>query len=200
MVVDENNLIFYIADVTGHGVPAGLVSAINNALVPAFMEQYQTTQELIVHLNKLMKVKTRPNVFMTIVMAHWHADEAKLGFTQAGHDPILHFKASDKTVTEMSSGGMALGMIHDISKIVKTELIDMEVNDTAILYTDGIPEAWKSETENYGMDRFKESVSKNSQLATAQEIHDGIIKDVREFMGDYPQADDITLIVVKRTV
>ena len=199
LVVDENNLIFYIADVTGHGVPAGLVSAINNALVPAFMEQYRTTEELIVHLNKLLKIKTRPNVFMTMVMAHWHVDEGKLGFTQAGHDPILHFKASDKTIIEAAPGGMALGMVPDISNIVKTELIDMEVNDTAILYTDGIPEAWKTDTENYGMDRFKESVIKNSQLNTAQEIHDGIIKDVRAFMGDYPQADDITLIVVKRT-
>jgi serine phosphatase RsbU (regulator of sigma subunit) len=49
------------------------------------------------------------------------------------------------------------------------------------------------------MERFKASVIKNSQLATAQEIHDALIKDVREFMGDFPQADDITLIVVKRT-
>ncbi|GAG37060.1 unnamed protein product, partial [marine sediment metagenome] len=39
-----------------------------------------------------------------------------------------------------------------------------------------------------------------SQLTTAQEIHDAIIKDVRAFMGKFPQADDITLIVVKRTV
>ena len=94
---------------------------------------------------------------------------------------------------------MALGMMPDVSKVVKTESINMEENDVAVLYTDGIPEAWKSEKENYGKDRFKESVIKNSQLATAQEIHDSIIKDVRAFMGDFPQADDITLIVVKRT-
>jgi len=75
----------------------------------------------------------------------------------------------------------------------------LEVGDVAVLYTDGIPEAWKSDTESYGMDRFKLSVAKNALLATAQEIHDGIIKDVRDFMGDYRQADDITLIVTKRT-
>lgn len=199
LLLPDGNLIFYIGDVTGHGVPAGLVSAINNALVPAFMEQYQTTQELIVHLNKLLKEKTRPNVFMTMVMAHWHVTENKLGFTQAGHDPIFHFKTSDKTITEGSTGGMALGMIDDLSNIVTTDYIEMDVGDVGVLYTDGIPEAWKTDTENYGMDRFRESVIKNSQLASAQEVHDGIIKDVREFMGDYPQADDITLIVVKRT-
>lgn len=197
--IDEDNMIFYIGDVTGHGIPAGLVSAINNALVPAFMEHYQTTQELVAHLNKILKTKTRPNVFMTMVMAHWHAIESQIGFTQAGHDPIIHFKASDKTVTELSTGGMALGMVPDIAPIVKTDYIQMEVGDIAVLYTDGIPEAWQTDTENYGMDRFKESIIKNSQqLTTAQEIHDGLIKDVRDFMGDFPQADDITLIVVKK--
>ncbi len=197
---DEDNMIFYIGDVTGHGVPAGLVSAINNAIVPAFMEQYKTTQELIVHLNHLLEQKTRPNVFMTMVMAHWNISTAKLGFTQAGHDPIFHYSASNKQVNEMSHGGMALGMTSDISAIVTTEYIDMQPGDVAVLYTDGIPEAWKSDTENYGMDRFKQSIAKNSLLPTAQEIHDGLIKDVRDFMGDYPQADDITLIVVRRTV
>lgn len=201
LMMDEDNLIFYIGDVTGHGVPAGLVSAINNALVPAFMEHYHTTQDLIIHLNHLLKEKTRPNVFMTMVMAHWHVPDGKLGFTQAGHDPILHYKAANGTVSESSTGGMALGMIEDVSKIVRTDYLELSPNDVAVLYTDGIPEAWKTDTENYGMDRLKESIIKNSQMSTtAQEIHDGIIKDVREFMGDYPQADDITLIVAKRTV
>jgi serine phosphatase RsbU (regulator of sigma subunit) len=195
--LDEDNMIFYIGDVTGHGVPAGLVSAINNALVPAFMYHYHTTQELIVHLNELLKKKMRPNVFMTMVMAHWHADESRLGYTQAGHDPILFYESALGTVRDLSTGGMALGMVPDISKLVKTEYVAMAVGDVAVLYTDGIPEAWANETESYGMPRLKESILRHS-AGTAQQIHDGIIKDVREYMGTYPQADDITLIVAKR--
>jgi len=195
--LDEDNMIFYIGDVTGHGVPAGLVSAINNALVPAFMYHYKTTQELIVHLNELLKKKMRPNVFMTMVMAHWHADISKLGYTQAGHDPILHFSSALGTIRELSTGGMALGMIPDLSKLVKTDYVDMDMGDVAVMYTDGIPEAWANEKESYGMDRLKESIVRHSG-GTAQQIHDGIIKDVRDYMGTYPQADDITLIVVKR--
>jgi len=200
IMLDENNLLFYIGDVTGHGVPAGLVSAITNALVPAFLEHHKTTQELIIRLNNILKQKTRPNVFMTMVMGHWYVNENKLGFTQAGHDPIVHYKASDKTATELSTGGMALGMVADLSKIVKTDHVTLGKDDVIVFYTDGIPEAWANEKETYGMDRFKESIIKNSTLSTAKEIHDGIIKDVREYMGSYPQADDITLIVAKRTV
>ncbi len=198
--LDEDNLLFYLGDVTGHGVPAGLVSAISNALVPAYLEHYSSTEDLIVHLNKILKQKTRPNVFMTMVMAHWYVKENKLGFTQAGHDPLIHYKASDKSATELSAGGMALGMIPDLSKVVKTDHVLLEANDVVVFYSDGIPEAWANEKDIYGMDKFKASIAKNSTLATAQEIHDGIIADVRGFMGDYPQADDITIIVIKRTV
>ena len=197
--IDEDKLLFYIADVTGHGVPAGLVSAISNALVPAFLGKFIKTDELIINLNRIMKMKTRPNVFMTMVMAVWSIEHNDLRFSQAGHDPILHYKAVDKSITELATGGMALGMIPDVSKITKSETVKSESGDVFVLYTDGIPEAWASDTESYGMDRFKQSIIKNSALATAQEIHDGIIKDVRDFMGDFPQADDITIIVIKRT-
>lgn len=198
--IDDDKLLFYIADVTGHGVPAGLVSAISNALVPAFLDKYNKTDDLIINLNRIIKMKTRPNVFMTMVMAVWSAEKKDLRFAQAGHDPILYYRAANKSVTELASGGMALGMIPDISKIAKSETVQSEVDDVFVLYTDGIPEAWASEDDIYGMDRFKESIAKHSTLTTAQEIHDAIISDVRAFMGDYPQADDITIIVIKRTV
>lgn len=196
--LDKDNLLFYIGDVTGHGVSAGLVSAINNALVPAFVDRYTSTKDLIVQLNRILKMKTRPNMFMTMVMASWNQKTKKVTFTQAGHDPIVHYKASSKDIAELSVGGMALGMIPDLSSVVKPDSIALKMDDVLVLYTDGIPEAWQTETESYGMDRLKESIKKNSALKTAQQIHDAILKDVYDFMGEYPQADDITLIVVKR--
>ena len=196
--LNENNLLFYLGDVTGHGVPAGLVSAITNALVPAFLEHYTDPKELVIQLNRILKMKTRANIFMTMVMNLWNSETNQLYFTQAGHDPIVYYRASDNLVAELPVGGMALGMVPDISHTVKTEVITLNQNDVAVFYTDGIPEAWKNDKETYGMERFKASIKAHSLLNTAQEIHDAILKDVRDFMGVFPQADDITLIVVKR--
>jgi len=195
----NGNLLFYIADVTGHGVGAGLVSVINNALVPAMMDHYDNTRDIIINLNKIIKLKTASNIFVTSVMGIWEKDTATLQFTQAGHDPIMHYKAAEDIVEELAHGGTALGMIDDLSALAKTENIQAEIGDVFVLYTDGIPEAWKSDEENYGMNRLKESVARHCKLNTAQEIHDAILKDVAEFMGDFPQADDITLLIVKRT-
>ena len=84
--VGKDQMLFYIGDVTGHGVPAGLLSAINNALVPAFLDQFSDTKDVIVnlnrltkdivlHLNRILKMKTRPNMFMTMVMAMWNKEK-----------------------------------------------------------------------------------------------------------------------------
>ena len=83
--------------------------------------------------------------------------------------------------------------------MTKTEEVTPGEGDVFVLYTDGIPEAWKNDKESYGMDRLKKAIEKYSSLPTAQKVHDALLKDVKDFMGSYPQADDITLLVVKRT-
>ncbi|MDH5597320.1 MAG: SpoIIE family protein phosphatase, partial [Candidatus Peregrinibacteria bacterium] len=103
----KGDLLFYIADVTGHGVGAGLVSAINNALIPSLMDHYDTSHDIVTHLNVLLKLKTSPNIFVTLVMAIWNPENSTLEYTQAGHDPILHFKAKDGSVDELAKGGIA---------------------------------------------------------------------------------------------
>jgi len=196
--IDDSNLVFYVGDAIGHGVAAGLLSVINSALVPALIEQCKTTEELIIRINKILKTRTLPNVFMTLVMAQWNIPLARLEFTQAGHYPILHFKASENTIYETPTGGMALGVSNSIENKIKTHHLHMATDDLAILYTDGILDAWKDEYESFGMTRFKESIKKHSHK-NAQEIHDGVLKDLQNFVKNYPQADDITLVIAKRT-
>ena len=192
-------LLFYIADVTGHGVGAGLVSAINNALIPSLMDHYENTVDIVRELNRILKMKTAPNIFVTSVMNIWDTATGTLQFTQAGHDPIIHYQAKSNTATELAHGGLALGMIDDLGPKLTTEQLKPEIGDVLVFYTDGIPEAWQSDEVNFGMDRLKESIKKHANGKTAQEIHDGILADVRAFMGDFPQADDITLLIVKKT-
>lgn len=192
-------LLFYVADVTGHGVGAGLVSAINNALVPSLLDHYESTKDIVVHLNKVLKLKTASNIFVTSVMVLWDNEESAFEFTQAGHDPILHYKASENSVIELPHGGVALGMIEEIEPKLNTHKVLFQKGDVLVLYTDGIPEAWNNNKEHFGMGRLREVIKRHAKTgASAQVIHDEIIKEVKEFMGDFPQADDITLLVVKK--
>ena len=129
----------------------------------------------------------------------WDVVNKKFRYASAGHEQIIHYKASDKTASLKPAGGVALGiMLPDISATISVQDIDLEVGDSLVIYSDGIPEAWKNKDEYYGMERFQETVSKFGGLATAEEIKTAILQDVDNFREGYEQMDDITIMVVKR--
>jgi HAMP domain-containing protein len=197
--LDDQNHLIYLGDVTGHGVPASLVVAITNSLFYTMLEFFKNTKDIIVHTNKILKAKTEANMFVTAVLCNWNTTTNTFRYTSAGHEQIIHYHAADQSVSLCPAGGMALGMLPDISALVQEQEVKVADNDVLFLYSDGIPEAWKNEKEMLGMKTFQNIIQTICQkFVSALEIHNQIIKEVREFMGEYPQADDITLIVIKR--
>lgn len=194
---DDDNMLFYLGDVTGHGVPSGLVVSVTNALIYNY-EDEKDIKKLLTRVNKILKDKTSANMFITLVMLHWNAELEKLRYVSCGHEQMIHFHLKDKKVTLTPAGGVALGMLPDIGGILTESSIEMEPGDAIVIYSDGIPEAWKSPTEMYGMARFKRAVSEYSDLPTALSIRNALIADVKEFSGEYKQMDDITLLVIKK--
>jgi len=197
--VGEERLILYIGDVTGHGVPAGIVVSIANALA-YHLAGKEDILNLMISLNKVLKEKTSSNMFLTMVMLDWDGINGKLQFVNAGHEQMVHYHAKEEKVTLTPIGGLALGMFGDIGKLLKLQDVVLEKDDVLVLYSDGIPESWKNEKEMYGMSRFKRAVSEYSDLPSAIAIRNALIADVKEFSGKFKQQDDITLIVLKRTI
>ncbi|MFO0780536.1 MAG: SpoIIE family protein phosphatase [Candidatus Gracilibacteria bacterium] len=194
----EEKLMMYIGDVTGHGVPSGIVVSIANALA-YHLAGKEDILNLMISMNKVIKEKTASNMFLTMVMLDWDAAANKLQFVNAGHEQMIHFHAKDKKVTLTPAGGLALGMFPDIGRLLKVQERVLEKDDVLVLYSDGIPESWKNEKEMYGMARFKRAVSEYSDLPSSIAIRNALLADVKEFSGKYKQMDDITLIVLKKT-
>lgn len=201
-LTDENGtLLTYVGDVTGHGVPAGILSAISNSIIVSLHEG-----ELINianSLNKILKTKATPNMFITAAFARYEPSKPNtLTYLSAGHEQLIHYKASTKKAQMLPSGGIALGMFPDVSKLLKDQIIkDFEPGDVIIMYSDGIPEAWKNEEETYGFDRLVkalENSNKSSSTVSAEQIKQSILEDIKNFTGNYEQKDDITLLVLKR--
>lgn len=194
---DEENTIFYIGDVTGHGVPSGILGSIANAMFFSHLKD-PNIKDIMVEVNRVLKAKSPPNMFITLCLLNWSEKERELKYVNAGHEQIIHYKNSDKSVDLLKGGGIALGMFPDIKKMIQEQNISLEKGDCAILYSDGIPEAWKTEKEQYGMDRFKEAIQKYGSLETATAIRNAILKDVSDFIGDHKRMDDITIMVIKK--
>ncbi len=188
---------FYLGDVTGHGVPAGIVSSIASALFYGFANS-GNLKEIVIEVNRVLRKKTMSNMFMTMCLLDWEFKLNKMSFVSAGHEQILHYSAAAEAINLAPAGGLAIGMVQDISPHLKIEQINMSSGDFIVIYSDGIPEAWMSKTETYGMERFMQSVTKNSKLKTAEEIKNAILIDLKNFVSGYKQMDDITILVIKK--
>lgn len=194
--VSEDNHIIYISDVTGHGVPSGLVVSIANALIYSYADA-PTIVELLTHTNHVLKQKTSQNMFMTLLMVRWSA--GKLSYVSAGHPPMLHYYGKEQKVVEEKSGGIALGMIPDISKTLVENTIPFNSGDVIVLYSDGFPEGVNEHGEMYGMPRFKRALADAAQIDNIEAIKYALVADAKLFMGKAEQLDDMTLVVIRKT-
>lgn len=194
--VDPDTNIFYISDVTGHGIPSGIVVSIANAIIYSYAGSSSLSQ-ILVSANKVLKEKTAQNMFMTLLMLQYK--KGVLSYVSAGHPEMLHYVAQGKKVVAEKGGGIALGMVPDISHMVAESSVSFAKGDCIILYSDGVPEAANMHGEQYGMQRFKRALSDHGELASAEAIKNALLADVKQFMGGSAQLDDITVVVIRHT-
>ncbi|HCW32093.1 MAG: serine phosphatase, sigma-B regulation protein RsbU (phosphoserine phosphatase) [Candidatus Peregrinibacteria bacterium GW2011_GWE2_39_6] len=198
ITLNEENYFGYVGDVTGHGVPAGLVVSIANALLDSFV-YLGDPEKILIEANRILKKKTSANMFITLILWHWNTKNNLLTLVNAGHEVPLRYVASTIRTEELSRGGIALGMIPDITPLVKSQVIELKKGDCVILYTDGIPEAWRNEKDQYGMPEFKRVVTQSCDLDAAEAIKVALLADVKQWSQNYEQKDDMTVMVIKKT-
>jgi serine phosphatase RsbU (regulator of sigma subunit)/ABC-type glycerol-3-phosphate transport system permease component len=188
----------YVGDVTGHGVPAGILASVSNALLLNNIEK-NSLVDITDMLNEVLVKKSSPNLFITLALIK-HTVQKKLSYISAGHEQIIHYHAKTKTTSMLEAGGIAAGLFAGMrSKLVERE-INADKDDVLIMYSDGIPEAWLNKTDQYGFDRLQKTLQAACEnCSTAKEIKDYIIDDVLKSIKGMPQADDITLMVIKKT-
>lgn len=195
---DNNQLFIYIGDVTGHGVPAGLIMMMVDTLMGAMVSQgISNGRDLVVHTNALLTPRISSRLFMTSVTLRWDKEMNKMYYTGAGHEHVLVYRHKTEEVEEIRSGGIALGMIPDVAHIVQEKEIQLEIGDSIVLYTDGITEARNQTGEMYELNNLSTSLKKHGYRPNAESIFDGLTKDFSNFVGEYVQNDDITMIVIK---
>jgi HAMP domain-containing protein len=195
--VGDKKMLIYLGDVTGHGIPAGIVSSIANSLLFGYASKGDL-KVILSEVNRVMKAKTMTTMFMTLCLVSWDAEQKKLTYSSAGHEQLIHYSARKNSTDLAPAGGMALGMIEDISGVLQVNEVDFQSGDFLILYSDGIPETWKNEQESYGMDRLRHVVEKFASKSTAEELKSIILSDLEQFRGDHEQMDDVTIVVIKR--
>lgn len=185
----------FIADVADKGVPAALFMALTRTLFRAAATEIASPAGVVQRLNDLMIPDTRQGMFVTAVYALLDPEKAVITYANAGHNPPLWIHA-DGTVERLTRTAMALGVIAGTATTERT--INLQPGECVLLYTDGLTEAFSPEGELFGEERLIETVG-GSQCHSANELLQAVDRALAAFVGSQPLADDLTMLIVRRT-
>lgn len=185
---------FCLGDVSGKGLPASLLMANLQATLRGQTLSDLAPADCIRRSNKLLFYSTSPEKFATVFYGILDTQRHTLKFSNAGHDSpyVLHTNTS---VSRLQTGGVPLGMLEEFP--FEEEEVQMNPGDLLVVYSDGVTEAWNTDEVEFGEKRLAE-VLHQYHNKTASELIDGVIAAVKSHTGSVPQADDITLVVLKR--
>jgi serine phosphatase RsbU (regulator of sigma subunit) len=194
----EKSTYFYIGDATGHGVPAGLIMMMVNALVHAFCAGEVKTNEILVDTNRILFPRIPTTRFMTLSLFRWDHEKQKLTYTGAGHEHIITYSQREKKCLYTRAGGIALGMVKDATPFLREQEIPFEEGDVLLLYSDGVTDGVNEKGERYTLERLIASLGEHGKKDSSDQIFEGLTKDFMNFLGaQTDQPDDMTMMVLK---
>lgn len=187
-----------IGDVTGHGIESGVLMLMVQSITRALHEQgIGDPLAFLQVLNRAVyKNISRTRADKHLSLSFLDYSDGRISIS-GQHEEVLLIKNGDLQRIDTINLGMPIGLEEDISEFVTTVTLPFDPSDVIILFTDGITEAENSEGELYGIDRLIKS-AKRHYAQSAQKICDGIIAELKTFIGSSAILDDITLVVIKR--
>ena len=191
---DDNRMAVCLGDVSGKGLPASLLMANVQATLRGQTLLNVSPKVCIQRANKLLYLSTSPEKFVTLFYAILDPKLHRLSFSNAGHDnPFL--LAADGRVQRLRTGGVVLSILEDFP--YEEETVSLDPGDTLVVYSDGITEATNPSEVQFGEERLAK-VIQDHQQESASGLVECIIKEANAFAAGKAQADDMTLLVVKR--
>jgi serine phosphatase RsbU (regulator of sigma subunit) len=192
--LDDNKVLLLILDVSGHGVPAALVTAMTKILFARVMLEERSTSEIFTRINnEIIEILSIENYF-TAFLAIYDCTKRELTFTRAGHPLPLLVPAGSDALQNLDTGGMSIGFFADVEFEEKT--IPIKKGDKLIMYTDGLPERKNRENKMFGRERIEDIVLKNKDR-TVTEIKYILIEENNAYAQNLPQDDDITCLLIE---
>jgi serine phosphatase RsbU (regulator of sigma subunit) len=192
--VDEKRLGILVADVSGHGVPASLISAMVKIAFVSQLPHASDPARVLAGINQVLCGKLESD-FVTAGYLFIDTEKQGVTYAGAGHPPLLLWRESEQKIYEFREKAIILGQFED----AQYQNIDLELKsgDRYILYTDGIIEATNAAGERFGWDLFKEFITSHASLSVRQ-FADELIQRVSRWSGKHSEKtldDDLTLVV-----
>lgn len=191
-----------IGDVTDHGLASGVVMLMAQSALRTALEQ--TDGDLVrslVRVNSVIykNVSERLGDARNLTLALLLYDSGKVRLA-GQHETVIVVRASG-AIEEFDTIdlGINVGLMPEVDDLMAERTFELARGDLMVLYTDGVTEAEAPDHQQYGVQRLKDAAHANRSLPCEQ-IRERIFKDIYAWIGGGKILDDITLVLVRRTI
>ncbi len=190
-----DRVLFVVADVAGKSIPAAMVMATFQASLRTLSTSGVSLPEMVAGVNRYSCSNSQGGVrFTTAFLAELDPATGSIDYVNAGHNvPILRKKSG--LVERLEKGGIPIGIFSQSAYEMGTTRL--EGGDWLIIFTDGIVEAENAKAQEYGEPELIRLVDREA-ASTPPEMLRRMLVELDYFVGNTPQHDDMTCLLLKR--
>ncbi len=194
LTVSNGQTAIAVADAAGKGLRGAMNAVLTNGMLYEVSRFKSEAAVILSDLNTGLAPRMYGPSFIALNLAVLDETEKRVNYANGGQPyPVLK---RGTEIIEIESGDLPLGSMKKVE--YESTTFDLTEGDILIFHTDGLIEALNTEEEMYGTDRLKESVSQIPDNFGAEATVQHIVNDVRDFVGEAEQYDDLTIVVIKR--
>ena len=203
--LDDHRVGVLIADVSGKGTSAALYMAELKGLMLSLSRIHASPRELLIDANRIIAEHLDARSFITMTYAVVDLRARTMTYARAGHTPLIHVPGpglggASRRARILAPDGLVLGLKLDsgemFTRLLKEDTIRLQEGDLYLFFTDGISEAMNTHDDCFGEGRLGQLVETHANLRS-DELRERVLREIAAFVGDAPQHDDMTMILLK---
>jgi serine phosphatase RsbU (regulator of sigma subunit) len=190
--LDQKRVAFVVGEVNGKGLGVAVLATVLQGVFAVSMALDTDPARAFNHVNRFLCSHAEVGRYATMFFGILD-DSGKMEFINAGHpSPILmrHETAEEAFV----EGSFPVGLVPEAE--FSTTTLHLEPNDTLVLFSDGVTEAMDPEDQLYGVGRLRAVLLGKNEMPL-DEMRKAVLESVANFARGAPQADDLTLLLVR---
>ncbi len=197
--VDEDRYGIAIGDVSGKGIAASLIMAMCRSNLRSRAPENLSPASVLHAVNHSIFPDIREDMFVSLLYLILERGSSEISLARAGHEPPLLYRKAGGVIELIETPGLAAGIDEGsvFKRTVKDHRIRMDPGDVLLLYTDGIVECESATGDEFGLERLREVLSAHHDRSP-EELVGAIMAEVAGFAAGVAQADDITLIAIRK--
>ncbi len=183
-----------VCDVAGKGVSSALVMSATRAALRSEASRLESPAEVLERVNEALYGSIPVGLFATLFYGVYDPPTRTLQFASAGHP--FPYKCGKGQVSELENLGMPVGLVAESQ--YEDRQTTLAPGETLFIFTDGLVEALNPKREMLGFDGVRDRIAHiTEQQVTPQELIQGTLREMRDFMQSEPQHDDITVVALR---